>query len=394
MNTTMKALALTADWRPRPDYQATPGEIETRRAVNAGMLWAEPRLELGEHPLPRPADDEVLVKVRACGICGSDTHCFQQDEQGYIRFSGPAKLPVIIGHEFAGEVVATGRQVKTLKTGDAVAAESVLWCGVCPACRSGHFNQCRQIEMLGLSSPGAFAEYVAVREKYCWKLDPLRQVCQSDDEVYELGALIEPIGCAYNGLFVAGGGFKPGAYVAIYGAGPIGLGAVLMARAAGAAKILVFDPSEPRNRLAQALGADYAASPGALARQGSSPSAVVAEMTGGQGADMQVEAAGAASATLPEIVKSFAPNGTLVFLGRHDSTALVEFDTLVSQANRMVGARGHAGYGTYGNIIRLIAAGRIPARQMITSRFPFAQVMEAFVRAGARDEGKIMVRFP
>lgn len=390
----MRALTLHATWEPRPTSSVTPAEIETRKADSARMVWRNPKLEFDEIPVPRIGDDEVLIKVRACGICGSDTHCIEKDDQDYILYSGPLRLPVILGHEFSGEVIETGKEVQTLKAGDIVAPESIMWCGICTSCRKGNFNQCRRLDMVGFSAPGAFAEYIAIKEKYCWKLDALRNQLNSDDEVYEVGALIEPIGCAYNGMFVSENGFKPGVYVAVYGAGPIGLGAVLLARAAGAAKIFAFDISEPRNRLAMELGADYAANPAVLKRQGTSPGDVVREMTDGYGADIQIEAAGAASETIPEIINGFAANGKLVFLGRQDGYTHIPFDVLVTQGNRIVGARGHAGKGVFENVIRLIASGRIPASRMITSRFSFERVVDALKQSSARDEGKIMVRFP
>lgn len=394
MQNTMRTLTLNATWEPRPGHGVTPAEVKTRKAINASTVWKEPKLELGKNPIPRIAEDEVLIKVKACGICGSDIHCYEKDDQGYILFSGAVRLPVIIGHEFSGEVIEIGKKVTDLEVGDAVAPESILWCGNCTDCRTGNLNQCRRLEMVGFSSPGAFADYVAIKEKYCWKLDALRDIFRSDDKLYEVGALIEPIGCAYNGMFIAGSGFRPGAYVAVYGAGPIGLGSVLLARAAGAAKIIVFDISEPRNRLALELGADYAASPIELNRQGTSPSEVVRELTGGHGADMQIEAAGAVLETIPEIKKSFASNGKMIHLGRQRSHANIELNTMVSQANQLIGARGHAGHGIFSDVIRLIAAGRLPAHKMITSRFPFDRVIDAFTQSTTRRDGKIMVHFP
>ena len=341
---------------------------------------------------PKAGDNDVVVKVKACGVCGSDTHCYETDEEGYVLFSGSARLPVTLGHEYAGEVIEIGRKVTTLRACDAVVPESMLWCGVCASCRAGHPNQCRNIEMVGFSVPGAFADYIAVRERHCWKLDRLRDAFPDDGDLYEVAALMEPIGCAYNGMFVAGGGFLPGAHVAIYGAGPIGLGAVLLARMAGAARIFVFDICEPRNALALKLGADYAGSPLALREQGTSPSEIVRDLTGGQGADMQVEATGAANATFPEIEKSLAPNGQVIYLGRLDTAAPFPLNTMVSQANRIVGARGQSGYGIYPSLIRLLASGRFPARDMITARFPFDRVIEAIERSTERTDGKIMVR--
>jgi threonine dehydrogenase-like Zn-dependent dehydrogenase len=117
-------------------------------------------------------------------------------------------------------------------------------------------------------------------------------------------------------------------------------------------------------------------------------------MTGGYGADMQIEAAGAASATIAEIEKSFAPNGKMIYLGRQDNCVHMQFDTLVSQANQIMGARGHSGHGIYPNVIRLLATGRVPAHKMITSRFPFDRVIDAIKQSTSRMDGKIIVHFP
>lgn len=388
----MRALTLQADWKPRPGYTPQPGEVETRKAVRSNGIWHAPRFELVETPIPAIGDEEVLIKVRACGVCGSDTHFLETDEAGYALFSGSARLPVTSGHEYAGEVVEVGRAVTSLRAGDAVVGESMHWCGHCVSCRSGHPNQCRNMEMLGFSVNGAFADYVATNPKYCWKLDGLREGFPEGDAFYEAAALIEPIGCAYNGMFVAAGGFRPGAHVAVYGVGPIGLGAVLLARFSGAAKILVFDISEPRNALALELGADYAGNPLALRRQGSSPAEIILEQTAGQGADIQIEASGAARATFPEIEKSLAPNGKVIYLGRLDASAPFPLDRMVSGANQIVGARGQSGYGIYPSIIRLLASGRFPASRMITARFPLDEAIGAIERAAKRVDGKIMIR--
>ena len=248
--------------------------------------------------------------------------------------------------------------------------------------------------MLGFTTQGAFAEYIVINEKYCWQLNALKDTGWSDDQIYEAGALIEPLGCTYNGIFVSGGGFMPGANAAVYGAGPIGLAAVMLLRAAGAARIMVFDISQKRNQLALQLGADYVESPEILNQSGRSISDVIREKTNGRGADIQIEAAGAASVLMPEINKSFAPNGKMIYLGRHDGEALIEFNTLVSQANQIVGARGHAGRGIFGNLIELLVNNRITVDKIITSRFPFENVLEAFRHASRRDEGKVMVNFP
>ncbi|MFH1467302.1 MAG: alcohol dehydrogenase catalytic domain-containing protein, partial [Pseudomonadota bacterium] len=290
----MKAYVLDADWDPRPPYAPSPAEVASRKARVASEVWRHPRLSLRQLPDPTPGPQEVLIRVRAVGVCGSDTHCVETDPEGYILFSGPTRLPVVLGHEYSGEVVATGVDVRELRAGQLVACEGMLYCGVCEACRRGRFNQCVRLDMVGFSAPGAYAEYIVAHEKHCFVLDGLAERLGGAGRALAIGALIEPIACPYNGMFVAAGGMPPGSHVAVYGCGPIGLGAILLARAAGAATVLAFDVSQERCRLAEALGADAAWDPRALAAAGSSPADRVLEFTQGWGADMLVEAAGAA----------------------------------------------------------------------------------------------------
>jgi len=387
----MKAIVLEADWDPRPSYQVTPQELESRKATMACHVWRNPRFAGRTLPDPEPGPTDVIVKVRACGVCGSDTHCYETDKDGYIIFSGPTALPVVPGHEYAGEVVAVGKDVRELVVGDLVAAEGMLNCGVCRACRTGHPNQCPHLEMVGFSAPGAYAEYIATDERFCWKLNGIAEQTGDAQRALELGALVEPISCSFNGIFVAGGGMRPGDHVAIFGAGPIGLGAVALARAAGAATVVAFDISEARLGVALACGADEAHNPTTLAENGSSPADVISRLTSGWGADVLVEAAGAAIHTMPEIEKSFAPGGKMIYLGRTGERAPVMLDVLVSGAASIVGARGHNGMGCFPQVIRLLERGRINAAPMITHRMAFDETLDALERSCARTDGKIMM---
>lgn len=390
----MKAILLEADWDPRARYPVNEVENTTRKANMASEVWRHPRFAEGVIDDPTPGPRDVIVKVRACGVCGSDTHCYETDDDGYIIFSGPVKLPVVPGHEYTGEVVAIGNDVRHLKVGDLVAAEGMLYCGVCEACRTGHPNQCPHLDMVGFSSPGAYAEYIKVEERFCWSLDGVAERLGDAQRALELGALVEPISCPYNGIFVAAGGMRPGDHVAVFGAGPIGLGAIALARAAGAATVIAFDVSPERNALAVRMGADEAHSPIDLAAAGTSAADQIRRVTRGWGADILVEAAGAAIHTMPEIEKSFAPGGKMVYLGRTGEHAPVMLDVLVSGAASIHGARGHAGMGCFPQVIRLLEHGRIDAEPMITSRRPFSEFMAALDQSCARTDGKIMVHYP
>ncbi|MBI1912769.1 MAG: alcohol dehydrogenase catalytic domain-containing protein [Deltaproteobacteria bacterium] len=387
----MKALVVDAEWSPRQGYILGKAEENTKRALMGSRAWRNPTFAIKDVPKPAPKDDELLIKVKVCGICGSDTHLYETDKDGYIIFSGLTKLPCVIGHEFSGVVEKVGDRVTEFKVGDFVAVESVMWCGMCTSCRSGALNQCSNVELMGLSSDGAFAQYAAVNARYCWKIDDLKDV-YDDDKMFEVGALIEPIGCAYNGIFIAGGGFRPGAIVVVYGAGPIGLGAIALSRACGASLVIAFDVTEGRVEIATRLGADYAFNVNDM--DGRTASDIVMELTKGWGADIQVEAAGAALYTVPQMEKAMSVNGKIIYLGRAATSTSMHLDNLVTGANKIIGARGHSGYGIFPSIIKMIANNRLRPEGIITSVFPFEKIMDAMKLSTTRQDGKILIKMP
>jgi scyllo-inosose 3-dehydrogenase len=340
----MKAAQLRATWSPRPGYEVSESEQRTQRARVASSVWKLPELVAAEVPSPDPGPHEVVVRVIACGVCGSDTHCIETDKDGYVLFSGPARFPCVLGHEYAGQVVAVSKEATTVRVGDHVTCEGMLYCGVCEACRAGLYNQCINLSMVGFSSPGAFADYITVHEKHCWRIDGIAERFGDAQKACEVAALVEPVACSYNGIFVAGGGrFVPGSHVAIFGCGPIGLGAIALARIAGAASIIAFDTVESRRTIAATMGADEVLDPVALTHAGSSPSHEIWRVTKGWGVDVAVEAAGAGQQTFPEMERALAPAGRIVYLGRTGDRVPVTLDRLVSGASMISGARGHAG---------------------------------------------------
>lgn len=382
----MKALVADAEWKPRKNYTPSHDENRRRRAAAGSQVWQNPRLDVKTVPVPPVRDDEVLVRVAACGICGSDIHTYESDPDGYIIFSGPARFPSVLGHEFSGEVVEVGRNVVGFEKGDIVTSESIMWCGACLPCRSGMLNQCENVELMGLTADGAFAEFISVKASYCWKLNGLGRRFEKKD-VFRIGTLIEPIGCAYNGIFISGHGFLPGSFAIVYGAGPIGLGAVKLLRIAGAAKVFVIDVIQDRLEIAKMLGADHVFD----LNQEQSVVESIREMTGGWGADVQVEAAGAAL-TIPLIQKLCAPRGKVIYLGRAEDSATLELNKMVSGAISLAGSRGHSGYGIYAHIIRLVESGRMDGvEKIITSVFPFSEMMQAFAASRKRTDGKILI---
>ncbi|MCG6553854.1 MAG: alcohol dehydrogenase catalytic domain-containing protein [Candidatus Magnetominusculus sp. LBB02] len=388
----MRAFVADGQWAPRDGYKPTKEEIAKKRASIGSSVWRNPAFELKNIPTPNIVEsDEILIAVKRCGICGSDTHLYETSPDGYIQFSGPVSLPQVIGHEYSGVVVKKGSGVRNFKEGDMAAVESINWCGTCTPCRSGAFNQCANVELIGITAPGALAEFITAKERHCWNINSLRRIYPEDD-IFDLGALIEPVGCAYNGIFIGGGGIKPGSAVVVFGAGPIGLAAVALSRLAGANLIIAFDVHNKRLDIARGLGADYVFNVKELQKAGILPREKIMELTDGTGAELQVEAAGAARKTVPEMENSLAVNGKLIYLGRSATSAEVTLDLLVSGANSIIGVRGHSGHGIYNNIIRLLSTGKLQIKDIITSYYDFSETLPALKNSVERQDGKCMIR--
>jgi threonine dehydrogenase-like Zn-dependent dehydrogenase len=381
----MRAMVVNATWEPKPGLDARM--VASRRAT-ASLAWRSPVHQLVDVPDPMVQSGEILVEVARCGVCGSDTHCYEHDDAGYVKFSGPARFPVIGGHEWSGRVVEVGRSVRGVRVGEWVCGEGMVSCGVCEPCKRGDPNQCLHLDMVGFSAPGAFAERLAIHERFVWSLDAVAE--RHGDAALDLGALVEPLACAFNGIWVVAGGLRPGSHVVVFGCGPIGLGAVLLARAAGAASILAFDTVAERRSLALACGADavFGALPVDMAAE------AVFSMTRGWGGDLFVEAAGAAAATVPVVEACAAPRSTLVYLGRTGERVPVGLDRLVTGAARIVGARGHSGGGCFPNVLRMLAHGRLDPMPMVTARFSLGSAVAAVARSVSRTDGKILVTGP
>jgi threonine dehydrogenase-like Zn-dependent dehydrogenase len=384
----MKALVLEAQWDPKPGYVVSEFEKRTGKAVNGNSIWRHPNLEIKQIDTPEIGPDEVLIKIMACGICGSDMHFYETDSDGYILYPGLTKFPTALGHEFSGEVVEVGKNVENVRVGDMVTAEEMNWCGHCTPCRNCFPNQCENLEEIGFTINGALAEYIGVEGKYCWSIDSIVDCYGGDKEkAFEVGATVEPHCVAYNSIFECAGGFRPGAYAVVYGAGPIGLAAIALLKAAGAAKVIAFEISEGRRALAEKIGADAVYDPDKVA-----PREVVLDLTGGAGAEVHVEAAGAPAKTVPEMEKSMAIGGWITQIGRAAERVPMYLETFQVKKGRIFGAQGHSGYGNFPNVIRLIASGAIDPSEIITARYDLDHAVDAIVKSGRREDGKVMVR--
>lgn len=383
----MKALTLSADWLPKPGYALSERELHTHKARSGSQVWRNPQITIGQVADPTPKPDEVIIQVAAVGICGSDMHMVEQADDGYMLYPGLTRFPNILGHEFSGQVAAVGSDVHDLKIGDLVTAEEIQWCGICTACRRGLFNHCTQMEELGFTTPGAMAEYIPVRARYCWKIDEIAERLGSADEALVLGALVEPTGVSYHAMFNRLATWKPGVYAAVFGAGPIGLTALALAVAAGASQVLVFDTSPSRLAIARALGATHTFDP-----RGLDLNAVLLEKTYGHGVDFVVEAAGAPEHTLSPLTDGLAVGATITHIGRSERPTALSLEHYQVRGVQLAGSLGHAGHGTFQSVIRLMASGRLDLRPMVSARLALDDALTAFQRLESRQDAKIILR--
>ena len=163
MQGKMKGVTLFADWDPRPDFKLGPKDIEGRQTYLGSKVWRNPRIEIVDYDIPTPGPNEVLLQVKACGICGSDVHMAQADDAGYMFYPGLTGFPSILGHEVSGIVVEAGRNArdkvtnKPFKGGERVCTEEMLWCGECKPCADGYPNHCERLDEIGSNVNGGFA---------------------------------------------------------------------------------------------------------------------------------------------------------------------------------------------------------------------------------------------
>lgn len=388
----MKALVIDAIKDPKPGYVFDAFEKRTGWARDGSQVWRNAVYEVKEIEVPKVGPKDVLIKVKACGICGSDVHVYRHDEDGYIGFAWNTMFPNVPGHEYSGQVVEVGSEVQNIKVGDYVTGEEMQYCGECDACRTYHFNQCQYLREPGYTEPGAIAQYIKIQEKFTWKINDIINRYGEKDGC-EIGALVEPTGISYNGTIVRCGGIKPGQFGAVYGAGPIGLGCIALMRIGGCSKIFAFEVSEERRKMALEFGADYVFNPVELQKAGKSSRDVIMELTDGWGVDLQIECAGQPHILYPEMDRSIAVGGRIVNIAHSPRNHAIPVNMAehMWKGGSLYGSNGHAGDSIFRNAINVLASGRIDYRKMITGRYDLDHAVDAIEETMRARGGKILV---
>jgi threonine 3-dehydrogenase len=330
---------------------------------------AEPGLGLEDVPVPTIGRDDVLIRVLRTGVCGTDLHIYEWD--GWAQANVP--VPLVIGHEFVGEVVDVGSEVRELHPGDLVSGEGHLVCGRCRNCMAGRRVQCAHTKGVGVNYPGAFAEYIALPAANAWRHPP--------DIDLDVAAIFDPFGNAVHTVLT----FPVlGEDILITGAGPIGLMAAIVARHAGARYIAISDVSEYRLALAERIGVTLAANVNETTL-----TEVMAKLGMREGFDIGLEMSGKPTA-LREMLASMTHGGKIAMLGLPTDDFGIDWAHLVTNMLTIKGIYGRQMFETWYEMSVLIQSG-LDISPVITHRFDAADFEEAFATVRSGQCGKVVL---
>lgn len=329
---------------------------------------------LRDVPKPTCGPSDVLIRVRYAGVCGTDLHIWEWDHWAANRL----RPPVVIGHEFAGEIVELGREAEEAglhEVGELVTAEGHIVCGHCLQCRIGEAHLCRRTQIIGVDRDGAFAEFIAM---------PASNVMRLDGIPAEVGAIMDPVGNAVH--TVLEGKMAVGSVVLIVGCGPIGCFAAGVARAAGATCVIASDLNDRRLELARQAGAHITLNPSrddVVAR--------VHELSDGDGADLVCEMSGHPNGH----AQAFAAarlGGRVNMLGTPSRSTDVDFARdIIFKGLTLYGVTGRRMYETWDAMFRLVRSGQLDPASVITHRFPLDRMADAIGVLKDGQAGKVIL---
>ncbi len=329
--------------------------------MKAAVLTSRKNIEMKEMEVPTPKDNEVLIRLRAVGLCGSDIHYYEHGKIG----SFVVKKPIILGHEASGEIVRIGRNVMHLKEGQRVAIEPGATCGECEHCKGGRYNLCPSVEFLATPPyDGAFCEYVAMRADLVFPIP--------DSMSFETAAMVEPFSVGLHAI--RRGGLQPNETVIIMGMGPIGLLTAAAAKMAGAAAIIAVDLEQSRLEASKSMGATHI-----INLREERLEQRVNEYTNGIGVDLAIETAGSPKA-VQGTVASVRRGGRVVIVGMSPEE---EVPVNISHViDKEIDIRGVFRYHhTYPAAIEMLSTGGIDIEKIITDEYGLDETSEAFEKA-------------
>jgi threonine 3-dehydrogenase len=313
-------------------------------------------------------DDEVLIRVRRAGVCGTDVHIYQWDGWASAR----CKPPFVVGHEFAGDVVDVGALVTDVREGDRVTAEGHIVDGRCLLCRTGNAHVCPYTRIIGVDRDGCFAEFISMPATNVWHLD--------DRISYDVGGIHDPMGNAVHTALTAE---ISAATVLITGCGPIGLFAIGVCRAAGAAYVIASDVNPRRLELARKMGAHAAVTPEEV-------DSAVRAVTDGLGVDVVLEMSGVASA-IKQALALVRVGGRVQMLGLPTKEIPIDFAReIIFKGLTIYGVVGRRMYNTWHQLTRLLRSGEFDPTPVITHRFSLEQADDAIAAIRSGDAGKVI----
>jgi L-iditol 2-dehydrogenase len=339
--------------------------------MQALLLTDYRKLELVDVDRPQIGPRDVLVRVAACGICGSDVH-------GYDGSSGRRVPPIVMGHEAAGTVAEVGFDVNRVRVGDRVTFDSTIYCGKCDDCRRGQVNLCTQRRVFGVScadyrQPGAFAEFIAVPQHILYPLP--------NNLTFEQAALVEPVSVAIHAVDRLN--IQKGERAVVVGSGMIGLLVIQVLRAAGCREVLAVDIEPSKLEFARELGATST-----INAKECDPAAGVRDQTGGQGTDVAVEVVGNAAA-VSTAINCVRRGGRVGLLGNLAAEVPFPLQRVVTRELTLVGNCASA--GEYPRAIEMIASGTIRVEPLISAVAPIAEGPQWFERLYSRDPSLMKV---
>lgn len=337
--------------------------------MKSAVFYGRHDMRVQESAVPEPGPEEVLIQVKACGICGTDIHIYEGD-----KGAAEVKPPTILGHEFSGMVVKTGSRVKRFQEGDRVCVDPNRYCGTCDFCRSGEVHFCEHMTGYGTTVNGGFAEYCAVSESQVYLL--------GGHTTFEQGAMAEPAACCLHGIDLCG--IRPGSQVVVIGGGMIGLLMLQLAKLAGAAKAALLEPVEAKRDMGKKLGADVCIDP--LTED------VNARLAGAGFTWIRtvIECAGLPS-TMEQAIDLAGKKGTVMLFGLTKPDAAISVKPFQIFRKELTLKASYINPCTQQRALQLIDSGRLDVQSMVCASIGLEQLEEVLRDPSMRARGKYIV---